>query len=334
MKNIKMVILLVIILVFGLLSTGCMFNFGIADALRFKKYNINEEETIEIDNIDDIVVVSLASKINFHESKNSNVRVHLHGTLKSNFEPELIIDKKSDKVEIRTEKKSFKDKSTRDNKLILDIYLPSNYNNNLNVSAVSGDIILRDFKFDDLELSAVSGNIDIDNIEAEYVTTNTVSGDVKGNNIQANDEFKHNSVSGEMEISDIETDDLSSNTVSGRIILIDFNTDNANLITISGRVELRGSIGSADVDTTSGDVIIETSRLEGDIDINAVSGDIKLDIPKNADFEFTADTVSGTLDTEFEFSNIKIDKNKLQGTKGSGKYKIDIDTVSGDIEIY
>lgn len=148
--------------------------------------------------------------------------------------------------------------------------------------------------------------------------------------------------------------DIDVKTVSGDIDLGYINNiENANIKSVSGdikaealyskKTKLKNTSGDMKVedfkgelnsDTVSGDLYINVNKLEDDINIKSISGSAKIDLPNDSNFYFKSKSVSGDIDCEFPISiEGNISDKTINGKVGSGKNKIDITTVSGDIDI-
>lgn len=126
-------------------------------------------------------------------------------------------------------------------------------------------------------------------------------------------------------------------------------SENIKLNTASGSVEVKNFEGSCDINTASGEINAENcggdfavntasghisysknSVLNNKLNLNSVSGAINVSIPKNSEFSLKARTVSGKIKCDFP---IVLDGKGLEGTVGSGKNSISVNTVSGSITI-
>lgn len=337
MKNKKITIFLTILFLLTFIITGCWVDTGIAknfNNINYDTYDIDYEEIFELGKISSIEINGNVACINFYKSESNDVKVHLYGNIQTNYKPELIVNNNTNSVVIETKKEDVKNISIRKGELLLDVYLPEIYDKNIDISSLSGSINIGDYSLDKLVLSSISGSIEIKNINADEIDINTTSGDITADNIICNDDFKSYSVSGECEIGELQSKTTKCDSTSGDVNIESLKTNDIEINTVSGEISIQGNIKSIDVNTTSGDVDVKTNILEGDINIETVSGELQLKLPEDADFNFVSETVSGTLDTQLKFTNLKINKNKSRGTKGNGKYDVELETVSGDITIY
>lgn len=182
---------------------------------------------------------------------------------------------------------------------LLKVYIPSEYKESIAINAVNADI----YSFFSLEqgteakvqIATVSGDVQLEGITAKAVEISCVSGDIEAEKIYA---------------------EMTLNTVSGDI-------------------KIEDALGEGSLETVSGSIEISCKEIIGDISLLSVSGDVRLEVPKDAAFELDADTTSGDISSYFE-SQISLNERENKGSgiiNGNSENKIDISTISGDIEI-
>lgn len=148
----------------------------------------------------------------------------------------------------------------------------------------------------------------------ESISINTVSGDLDVNYLDS-DFFKFSSVSGDM---------------SADIIY----SVNSLVKTTSGDCNIELFRGNMMFSTVSGDINLTYEVLDGDFSMKSVSGDADLKLPKNAEFEVVAKTLSGDLNCEFPITFVGSKKRgRLRGQVGSDAHSISASTTSGDLNI-
>jgi hypothetical protein len=114
--------------------------------------------------------------------------------------------------------------------------------------------------------------------------------------------------------------------------------------TVSGAIDVRTS-EEAQASSVSGDVRVSMGRLprSGTLRFSTVSGDVRLTLPSNAGAQLRLNTLSGEIDSEFPLtvtargsrnggSRVRVGQ-KVEATLGRGGPTIDINTVSGDVEL-
>ena len=90
--------------------------------------------------------------------------------------------------------------------------------------------------------------------------------------------------------------------------------------------------GNLKADSVSGDINVSYRIFDNNIDVKTISGEVKIDLPQNAEFYLKTNTVSGEVVARFPITIISFNKmNQLEGTVGTGDNRIIVDTVSGDI---
>ena len=145
------------------------------------------------------------------------------------------------------------------------LYVPSSYQNNLELHTVSGSIDSQDVKADDLTANTTSGSIDVIGSQANKLDMDTVSGAI--------------SVEG------------------GR-----FETVTAN--TVSGEVRADAErMNKFEADTTSGAVSASINEMPERVEIDTVSGSATVKIPENEGFTVKYDSVSGAFNCDFALAH-------------------------------
>ena len=77
--------------------------------------------------------------------------------------------------------------------------------------------------------------------------------------------------------------------------------------------------------STSGEVDLALRKCPDKIELTTVSGDVELELPRNAGFTLRYSTASGDLESDFPLTAGR--------TYGDGSGSITIDTTSGDLKI-
>lgn len=208
----------------------------------------------------------------------------------------LIVEETGNRIIVETKRKMFNWFSFSE-KRQLKIYIPEDYNRNINIQIGSGslDFSGESMKLNKLSLDIGSGNVNLDHLEV--------------------DEFTHDGSSGKVEIDTLITKtgtfDLSS-----------------------GNLDIEHYTGSLNADVSSGKFSVQMDKLNDSIDIDLSSGNVNLDLPDNADFILNGNVSSGNISSEFPLTTTSSDKKGLKGAYGSGKHKIDVSVSSGDVYIF
>ncbi len=273
---------------------------------------INQEKEIKSKN--NLTIESSSSDIEIIFEKRDTIKAHYYGKRSESYsEPELIVKSFGNEISIYIKY----DNNFNYNGSIstnLDIYVPLELNGNLKVNSSSGNIYFDNTKLNEVDVSASSGDIEISNIEAEFFKIDSSSGSIIANNI-ISDIIEIESSSGDQTLDSIDCKSFEGESSSGSI----------SLKNVSGKLNL---------DTSSGDINIWLNKLSNNIYANTSSGSVKIYVPENKGFYLSLKTNSGDLSCQFPISINETDEDYLKGTYKNKKYKIIIETSSGDIDIY
>ena len=143
------------------------------------------------------------------------------------------------------------------------------------------------------------------------------------------EEISVEAVSAPIQIENLQGKELDVGTVSGVVELKDIQADELSLSSISAKITCSGAAREISLETTSGNCSLELVERPEKIDLDSVSGDLELFLPKNTGFALRLDTVSGKFRTDFEHNTPQ------SGTyiSGDGSCAIRADTVSGNVDI-
>jgi len=105
------------------------------------------------------------------------------------------------------------------------------------------------------------------------------------------------------------------------------------LTTINGDIDVDGEFYLCQAKSTNGDIeVVQSEGINGDISAKNTNGFIKIRLNENSDFTVTGKTMTGEIRTEFNTGVITdVKGSKIKGIIKDGTYKIDIDTINGDI---
>ncbi len=195
--------------------------------------------------------------------------------------------------------------------------------------ASSGDIYFREIA-GDAQISTSSGEITVERIDgdAEFSAS---SGDVRLRHAEG--DVKISTSSGEIQVLGGSGTRIISAS-SGSITLADIN-GRFDLRTTSGEISVENGKGYGEAEASSGDVSVSLRSLEGDLDIDTTSGEVRIYLPEDASFAFVFSSASGECETFFDDC---LSYNK-RGTSAKGDYgsspdfDISIATSSGDARV-
>ncbi|MCJ7612899.1 MAG: DUF4097 family beta strand repeat-containing protein [Candidatus Aminicenantes bacterium] len=178
----------------------------------------------------------------------------------------------------------------------------------------------------------ISGDVKAEKIGGALKVA-TVSGDVTVMGAAKGADAK--SVSGDVTMSDV-TGDVYLNTVSGDV-KADRIKGSISSETVSGNAELSGISEAKTVSAKvlSGDVTYQGKlNKEGRYTFKTHSGNVEVTIPADSAFEFSAETFSGDISTDFKVEvSGKLSKKELHGTVNGGGAVLNLASFSGDIDL-
>lgn len=183
----------------------------------------------------------------------------------------------------------------------LKIFIPEDYNRSMEIKVGSGTLEFsgpskeNPMKLDKLEIVLGSGKLELNNLIANHIEHKGSSGKVEVNYVQAT---------------------TSSFDMS------------------SGKLNIHHFSGGFDAEVSSGEMNIQIDELNGHSSAKASSGRINLDLPDDATFTLLGKTSSGTINSEFNLTDENISKNRIEGRYGTGKYKLDLQVSSGNIQLH
>jgi DUF4097 and DUF4098 domain-containing protein YvlB len=184
-------------------------------------------------------------------------------------------------------------------------------------------------------------------VQAESVTADLTVRELNGNSLV------FATVTGDL-TAEAQTQRLEVESVSGDISFAGA-TPRASVETVSGEIDLRGIEGEVAISTVSGDVSMAGSRIargrfetvSGNLQLNldlvergrlnaeSMSGDVKLQLPAGHQAEYTAQSYSGTIESDFgEVSgNSHGPGHSLSFQQGENGATIRIESFSGNVVI-
>lgn len=184
------------------------------------------------------------------------------------------------------------------------------------LEAVSGDVISKGSQ-GEIEATSVSGDVDVtDGVRS--VSAESVSGAVHA--AQVNGNLRTETVSGDLRAENV-TGDVEASTVSGSIRLAGIQSKDVRTESVSGDIAYTGSI-----------------EPSGRYSYESHSGTVRLNIPKGAGAQFSVETFSGDLSTDFRLmippsEHGRRREGHVDFTIGDGRAKVTAQTFSGSIII-
>jgi DUF4097 and DUF4098 domain-containing protein YvlB len=184
-----------------------------------------------------------------------------------------------------------------------------------------------------VEAETVSADISVGGSRGDTVILRTVSGDLQ---VEASPKrIELASVSGDVEFEgDVARSSIE--TVSGEIVIVGAAGE-VSASTVSGDVSLEGGeVSLGRFEAVSGNLILSLSLADaGRLACDSMSGDVNLSLPSTQQAEFTAQSFSGSIRTDFGKS-ARVSHGPgvvLEHREGDNGAKIRLESFSGDISI-
>jgi DUF4097 and DUF4098 domain-containing protein YvlB len=186
----------------------------------------------------------------------------------------------------------------------------------------------------EVELQSVSGNVTVMSVDGE-ATAASVSGDVDVRDMANLAEAK--SVSGEVTVRRARSArDVDIASVSGSVDVDDIESRELDVSSVSGDVNI-GSVSCerASLESVSGDIGYTGRILSGGrYEFQSHSGDVVITIGDDVGFVLEASTYSGDIESDLPLQSTSSGRRRhLSGTFGDGSAIIEAQTFSGDVRI-
>lgn len=277
--------------------------------------DVDEEKTASMSEIKSVKVDVVSEDINFIMTDSNEAKGHFYGRYSSNSKdnkPEFIMSTEAGVLTIEIKHKSGVNISYSNNTQ-LDIYLPRAYAGDLEIHAISAEIIIDEMNLESFNCTTTSGDIAARIINSKSAEFKTVSGAV---NLKGKfDSLKFNSTSG-----DFTADEITS--------------DSTTFYTISGRIKAAGVPGNVEARSTSGDIELKYESYNYDINVKTISGSTEIKLPMNSEFGLKFNSMSGGSKCDFPITITgPRDDHALEGSVGSSDNKITVASTSGDLDI-
>jgi len=160
------------------------------------------------------------------------------------------------------------------------------------------------------------GDVRLQDVEIVTVSADTV---IKG--LRLEDKLSCVSVSGEILAEGISCSKLSAVSVSGGLKVYGY-ARSFSTVNVSGDTEAELSgVYHIETESASGELKLKLAELPKELDAETASGDVRLFLPENSEFELDYESGSGDLHCEFELR------------RGEHLPEINVETASGDLHI-
>jgi len=198
----------------------------------------------------------------------------------------------------------------------------------VSITVVSGSETIRGLR-GPVKVTAVSGSIHVDGIERE-AELSTVSGSIDANNV--NDDVRASSASGTVSVSNAKGA-VSAKALSGSTLVTNPG-GRVEAGTASGSIDVQGANSDVKAQAASGRITVRGNPVGNSYwDLKTASGTVQIAVPRTANFHLSAEAVSGEIRADIPIVIEEQSKHSLRARMGDGGGRIEVHTVSGEIQI-
>ena len=267
-----------------------------------QRLELEKQEYSADTKIEKIVLDEVAMPLEIKEDAEiENPRVVYYTHERYKLDVSVIYASNTLKLERKFETTTFTPTYTFDTSCVTIIYLPENYDGELNLETTTGSIKIEGISAKTLDINVTTGKIVLDNVN--------VDGDVS-----------IDSTTGSINVTSLEANKLSIDSTTGNIEVVNSNLKGrieADLT--SGQITLKNTKAeSIKADLTTGSISFKKVEISTLIDANLTTGDIEISVVGKKE-EFTTKLSSATGKTTGE-------------TEGGGK-KITCENTVGNIKV-
>ena len=298
---------------------------------------ILKNERISSDGLRNIMIESASTGIELIKTSGSELKITQYSTKELSEESLFTVEQNGDTVKIKIELhwRHLIFNINFDDKLVVEI--PDDWNGNVKADAGSGGIKVGDpFHWQAIEFKATSGGINInEKLDADNLTFKASSGGIRAKaGLAAKEKLSANATSGGIRLEgNIKADEVAFSTSSGGINLGEIETKKYDIHATSGGIHVAGISGGGSVKSSSGGIHITLKEPEGDINVAATSGGIRILIDESLKFGFTAKTTSGGIKTDFATHKNSGDHNVTALIGEDPSVNINVKASSGGIQV-
>lgn len=295
-----------------ILLLGTMLSlFVLTGCVRSNNSQTANELHFSLDNISEVAISYDEEPITFYQAEGSELVVKEYMTKNmSRYYAE--VRQEGGRIQIREGGKPFpRSGFTR----YVEVYFPETYHGNLTVTTTDGMIDLSEvaLELSSLRIDSTAGTVHIECADASVMHLS--------------------STSGVLDLGRITGGQIRLETTSGNIKCEELN-GTVTYTSTSGDIEVKSAVGSGSYRANnSGTLHVIYSEVTGDLTFYNKNDHIKLELPKDLDFEFEAAMKNGSVFTTFQ-DHIQVGNGTAYGTVGSSPtVTIKTETKNGQIEV-
>lgn len=282
-----------------------------------------KEEEVLLGDCDKITINTTRHSIQLFKSTGDKIKISQYGNPDTSQDELFKVSTSGNSIHIYIDRKVRLEffNFIGEEKLLIEI--PESFYGDMDVAASSGSIRFEDeFALKDVKLNTSSGSARFnDNILADTLNIKSSSGSIRLNgtvtakkltakvssgsihsamDIKVDGDIELNSTSGSIDLDkNVTARSLYADTSSGGIRLENVYVEAFDLNCTSGSVKVNKISGGGNIRSSSGSINIALENPEGDIYLKTNSGSIKVGLEPTLQFKLTAQTISGSIKTNF-----------------------------------
>jgi lia operon protein LiaG len=147
-------------------------------------------------------------------------------------------------------------------------------------------------------------------------------------------DLKIGTVSGSVAIDAVNVGQFDLTSTSGSFTAGTINSADSSIKTVSGSASVDAFTGNLVCSTVSGSLKVIFAKFDNDIKANSVSGSCMIKLPAGSQFNITAKSTSGNVESNFILDSVsRKSSHNIEGSVGTSDNDINVTTVSGSIDI-
>ncbi|MDY6865391.1 MAG: DUF4097 family beta strand repeat-containing protein [Halobacteriota archaeon] len=186
-----------------------------------------------------------------------------------------------------------------------------------------------------LKVITFNGEIKIESWDGDTVVLNAIKRTRFGQNEFENVKIEVSESEGELIIETKHLKDWVSRVSVDISLKVPDNVAVEYVKTSNGNIEIKGTEGIGDLDSSNGDIEVEVLDIARDIEIKSKNGaiDVYLNPSLNADID--ASTSNGEISMDdLELELVSSSRDEIKGKLGDGGSRIEISTANGDVDLF
>lgn len=283
--------------------------------------NVGEQavSSYNAENLNQLTIRSSSINIDVVQSDNDQLQLELSSYFDNNLDISSYVNviQQDDAIELKVSAPSQFFSFIKNIGLQLDVYIPEQLIDNINIEAKSGSISVEDTLSSVIAISTSSGNIDIEQMVSDTVTLSASSGNIKAEQIVS--------------------DEITVSASSGNIELEDFEANLITASTNSGNQKLEGSKTAIQAKSSSGNINVEVPNLTDNSKLQSSSGNVNVTLDKQpTNLYVSHDKGSGSTSinkSKFTFITDEDHRSFTEGQFGDGEIKLEVITQSGNFKL-